>query len=98
MKGRILTVTFNRHNLDEMIKVWPEFAKNHKGRGLVAMYLFLDKNTCQGRSITIWESEELMKAAADRPDLKEKWKELDQYYAAPPQSEVFDIATKLVLA
>ena len=91
MRGRIMHVTLKKELLDEAIKAWPTYTKNFRGRGMVAQFMFVDRETCQVRSVTVWESQEILAENERRPELPGQLSTFERFYADKPYWTYYDI-------
>src|SRR5262245_56370321 len=91
MRGRIMHVKLKSETLDEAIKVWPQYTRNFHGRGLIAQFMLLDRDTCEVRSVTIWESQEAITRNEQRPELAAMFGSFDRYYADKPYWTYLDM-------
>jgi hypothetical protein len=53
----------------------------------------IDRESFSIRSITIWQSEEIMRKNDGRIELRAHLKSFDQYYAEPPTYAYFDVSS-----
>ncbi|MBM3597700.1 MAG: hypothetical protein FJX35_05760 [Alphaproteobacteria bacterium] len=91
MRGRIMHVTVKKELLDEALKVWPTYTPNFFGRGLIASFMMVDRDTCQVRSVTIWDSQESITKNENRPELAPMFASFEKYYADKPYWLYFDL-------
>ncbi|MGE3371489.1 MAG: hypothetical protein AB7I79_22320 [Rhizobiaceae bacterium] len=68
LKCRIMTVKIRLSSIEDAIREWPKYVLNFAGRGLIAQSSGGDRATGDLRSVTIWESQEVLKANEGRPD------------------------------
>ena len=93
MFARFTIVQVKVDKIDETIKLYEESvvpgAKSKKGyRGI---YLFTDRKSGKGYSISLWDSEEDAIANEQSGYYKEQVNKFIEYFAAPPVQEGYEV-------
>ena len=91
MFARVMTSYPKPEAIDQAVAEWPAHIAAFKGKGLVAGYLFLDREAGQFRSITIWESEEAQKINATSPEQVHGRTEFSKHLNATPVPSTFEV-------
>lgn len=91
MTARVMSVTLEQDSLTEAMAEWPEHIAKFKDQGLVAGYLFVDRTTGRGLSITIWESAEAQEANLASREQAEGRAAMMKYFAATPTPAVYAV-------
>ena len=96
MFARFTIVQVKLEKIDETIKLYEESvvpgAKAQKGyKGL---YLFTDRSTGKGCSISLWDSEEDAVANEQSGYYKEQVNKFIEYFAAPPVQEGYEVVVQ----
>jgi heme-degrading monooxygenase HmoA len=63
-----------------------------KGKGLIAGYLFLDREALQFLSITVWESEEAQRRNSVSPEQIHGRAEFSKHLVGAPVPSTYDVA------
>ena len=96
MFARFTIVQVNPDKVDEVIKLYEESvvpaAKSQKGyRGA---YLYTDRKTGKGYSISLWDSEEDAIANEQSGYYKEQVGKFAEYLTAPPVQEGYEVSVQ----
>ena len=96
MFARFTIVQVNVDTVDEVIKLYEDSvvpaAKSQKGyRGA---YLFTDRKTGKGYSISLWDSEEDAIANEQSGYYKEQVGKFAEYFTAPPVQESYEVSVQ----
>ena len=93
MFARFTIVQVKLDKIDETIKLYEESvvpgAKTQKG--YQGIYLFTDRSTGKGYSISLWDSEEDAVANEQSGYYKEQVNKFIEYFAAPPVQEGYEV-------
>ena len=96
MFARFTIVQVKPEKIDETIKLYEESvvpgAKAQQG--YQAIYLFTDRNTGKGYSISLWDSEEDAVANEQSGYYKEQVNKFMEYFAAPPVQEGYELVVQ----
>ena len=96
MFARFTIVQVKPEKIDETIKLYEESvvpgAKAQKG--YQGIYLFTDRSTGKGYSISLWDSEEDAVANEQSGYYKEQVNKFMEYFAAPPVQEGYEAVVK----
>jgi len=96
MFARFTIVQVKPEKIDETIKLYEESvvpgAKAQKG--YQGIYLFTDRSTGKGYSISLWDSEEDAVANEQSGYYKEQVSKFMEYFAAPPVQEGYEAVVK----
>ncbi|MEW6633507.1 MAG: hypothetical protein AB1440_21780 [Pseudomonadota bacterium] len=96
MQLRIMTVKLKLETIEDAIRAWPKYVPNFAGRGLVAQFTGVNRETGDLRSVTIWESKEILKSNEGRADIVNQLASFDVYYADKPVWTYFDLTSSYV--
>src|SRR4051794_26649808 len=91
MFARMMTSTAKPGSMETAIAEWPQHIGAFKGKGLIASYLFADRQTQQFISITIWESEEAQQRNSTSPEQVKGRAEFAKNLTGLPVASVFDV-------
>ena len=96
MFARFTIVQVNPDKVDEVIRLYEESvvpaAKSQKGyRGA---YLYTDRKTGKGYSISLWDSEEDAIANEQSGYYKEQVGKFSEYLTAPPVQEGYEVSVQ----
>lgn len=96
MFARFTIVQVNADKVDEVIKLYEDSvvpaAKSQKGyRGA---YMFTDRKTGKGYSISLWDSEEDAIANEQSGYYKEQVGKFAEYFTAPPVQEGYEVSVQ----
>jgi heme-degrading monooxygenase HmoA len=96
MFARFTIVQVKPEKIDETIKLYEESvvpnAKEQKG--YQGIYLFTDRSTGKGYSISLWDSEEDAVANEQSGYYKEQVNRFMEYFAAPPVQEGYEVVVR----
>ena len=96
MFARFTIVQMNVDKVDEAIKLYEDSVvpggKSQKGFG--GIYLFTDRKTGKGYSISLWESEEDAIANEQSGYYKEQVGKFAEYFTAPPVQESYEVSVQ----
>jgi len=96
MYARFTIVQVKPDKIDETIKIYKESvvpgAKAQKG--YQGIYLFTDRSTGKGYSISLWDSEADAVANEQSGYYKEQVNKFIEYFAGPPVQEGYEVAVQ----
>ena len=96
MFARFTIVEVNVDKVDEVIKLYEDgvvpAAKSQ--RGYCGAYMFTNRKTGKGYSISLWESEEDAIANEQSGYYKEQVGKFAEYFTAPPVQEGYEVLSK----
>ena len=96
MFARFTIVQMKEDKMDEAIKLYEESvvpgAKLQKG--FCGIYLFADRKTGKGYSISLWDSEEDAVANEQSGYYKEQVGKFAEHFSAPPSQEGYELSVK----
>ena len=96
MFARFTIVEVNVDKVDEVIKLYEDgvvpAAKSQKG--YCGAYMFTNRKTGKGYSISLWESEEDAIANEQSGYYKEQVGKFAEYFTAPPVQEGYEVSVK----
>ena len=96
MFARFTIVQMKEEKFDDAIKLYEDSvvpsAKSQKG--FCGIYLFTDRKTGKGCSISLWDSEEDAVANEQSGYYKEQVGKFAQYFTAPPAQEGYEVSVK----
>ncbi len=91
MFARVMTSTVKLESTDAAVAGWPTHISAFKGKGLIAGYLFLDRNANQFLSITVWESEEAQRRNASSSEQIHGRSEFTKHLTGSPVPSTYDV-------
>src|SRR5262245_55138911 len=91
MFARVMTSTVRPDAVEAAVEEWPHHMHAFKGKGLIADYLFLDRQTTQFQSITIWESEEAQRRNASSPEQIQGRAAFMQHLTGAPAPSTYEV-------
>jgi heme-degrading monooxygenase HmoA len=91
MFARVMTSTVKPQSIDAAVAEWPTHISVFKGKGLIAGYLFLDRNTSQFLSITVWESEDAQRRNSTSPEQIHGRSEFSKHLTGTPVPSTFEV-------
>ena len=92
MHARVMTSSPKPGSADAAIAEWPRHISAFKGKGLVAGYLFFDRNDNRFLSITIWASEEAQKRNATSPEQIHGRAQFMKHLTGAPLPATYEVA------
>jgi heme-degrading monooxygenase HmoA len=96
MFARFTIVQMKENKFDEAIKLYEDSvvpgAKSQKG--FCEIYLFTDRKTGKGYSISLWDSEEDAVANEQSGYYKEQVGKFAEHFSAPPVQEGYEVSVK----
>jgi hypothetical protein len=92
MYARVMTSNPKSGSAEIAIAEWPQHINAFKGKGLVAGYLFFDRNANQFLSITIWENEEAQKRNATSPEQIHGRAQFMKHLMSAPMPSTYEVA------
>ncbi len=96
MFARFTIVEVNVDKVDEVIKLYEDgvvpAAKSQKG--YCGAYMFTNRKTGKGYSISLWESEEDAIANEQSGYYKEQVGKFAEYFTAPPVQEGYEVSVQ----
>jgi heme-degrading monooxygenase HmoA len=96
MFARFTIVEVNVDKVDEVIKLYEDgvvpAAKSQ--RGYCGAYMFTNRKTGKGYSISLWESEEDAIANEQSGYYKEQVGKFAEYFTAPPVQEGYEVSVQ----
>ena len=96
MFARFTIVQVKPEKIDETIKIYEESvvpsAKEQKG--YQGIYLFTDRSSGKGYSVSLWDSEADAVANEQSGYYKEQVGKFMEYFAAPPVQEGYEVVVK----
>ena len=99
MFARFTIVQMKMDKMDEAIKLYEASvvpgAKSQKGFG--GIYLFTDRQTGKGYSISLWDSEEDAVANEQSGYYKEQVGKFAEHFSAPPVQEGYEVSVAALL-
>jgi heme-degrading monooxygenase HmoA len=90
--ARVMTSTAIPGSLDTAIGEWPLHMEAFRGKGMVACYLLVDRETNRIMSITIWESADAQQRNSISPEQLKGRSEFTKLLTAPPVPSVYEVA------
>jgi heme-degrading monooxygenase HmoA len=91
MFARVMTSTVKPEAIEAAVAEWPHHIGAFKGKGLIAGYLFLDREARQFLSITVWESEEAQRRNASSPEQAHGRAEFSKHLTSPPVPSTYAV-------
>ena len=99
MFARFTIVQMKEDKMDEAIKLYEDSvvpgAKSQKG--FCGIYLFTDRKTGKGYSISLWDSEEDAVANEQSGYYKEQVGKFAEHFSAPPVQEGYEVPVAALL-
>ena len=96
MFARFTIVQMKMDKMDEAIKLYEEsvVAGGKQQKGFRGIYLFTDRKTGKGYSVSLWDSEEDAVANEQSGYYKEQVGKFAEHFSAPPVQEGYDVSVK----
>jgi heme-degrading monooxygenase HmoA len=96
MFARFTIVQVKPEKIDETIKLYEESVVPgaKKQKGYQGIYLFTDRSTGKGYSISLWDSEADAVANEQSGYYKEQVNRFMEYFAAPPVQEGYEVVIR----
>ncbi len=96
MHARVTTVRIRPGKLEETLEIGRNSIAPAAGeqRGFVGLYLLTDAETGVGISITLWETEEDLKAGDESGYYREQLDKLAGVLADRPESQVYEVSIR----
>ena len=91
MHARVMNVSLKMECVESAMADWAHYTPKFKDMGLVDGYMLVDRDTGKVLSVTIWESEEAVRAQEGDPRFKEAIDHFRQYFAAEPTSSYYTV-------
>ena len=91
MFARVMTSTVKPEAIEAAVAEWPSHIQLFKGKGLIAGYLFLDREALRFLSITVWESEEAQRRNSISPEQVHGRAEFSKHLTGPPVPSTYDV-------
>jgi heme-degrading monooxygenase HmoA len=91
MFARVMTSTVKPGATDAAVAEWPGHIQAFKGKGLIAGYLFLDREAGRFLSITVWENEEAQRLNASSPEQIHGRDEFSRHLTGPPEPRTYEV-------
>jgi heme-degrading monooxygenase HmoA len=94
MFARLVTVQIQQGKMDEATNIYGDSVvpAAQQQKGFKSGFLFSDPSTGKGVSITLWETEDDMKASETSGYLQEQIAKFAAVLAAPPTTEHYEVA------
>lgn len=96
MFARFTIVQVKLDKIDETIKLYEErvVPGGKAQKGYRGIYLFTDRSTGKGYSVSLWDSEEDAVANEQSGYYKEQVNKFIEYFAAPPVQEGYEVVVQ----
>jgi heme-degrading monooxygenase HmoA len=96
MFARFTIVQVKPEKIDKTIKLYEEnvVPSAKKQKGYQGIYLFTDRSTGKGYSISLWDSEADAVANEQSGYYKEQVNRFMEYFAAPPVQEGYEVVIR----
>ncbi len=96
MFARFTIVQMKVDKVDEAIKLYEDsvVSGGKAQKGFSGIYLFTDRKTGKGYSISLWESEEDAIANEQSGYYQEQVRKFAEYFAAPPVQEGYEVSVQ----
>jgi len=96
MFARFTIVQVKLDKIDETIRLYEESVVpgGRAQKGYRGIYLFTDRSTGKGYSISLWDSEEDAVANEQSGYYKEQVNRFIEYFAAPPVQEGYEVVVQ----
>ena len=96
MFARFTIVQGNPDKVDEIIKIYEDSVVpgSKSQKGFCGIYLFTDRKTGKGYSISLWDSEEDAVANEQSGYYKEQVGKFAEHFSAPPVQEGYEVSVQ----
>ena len=91
MFARVMTSTVKPEAVEAAVAEWPSHIQLFKGKGLIAGYLFLDREALRFLSITVWESEEAQRRNSISPEQVHGRAKFSKHLTGSPVPSTYDV-------
>ena len=97
MFARFTIVQVNVDKVDEVIKLYEDnvVPGGKAQKGFCGIYLFTDRQTGKGYSISLWDSEEDAIANEQSGYYREQLGKFAEYFTAPPIQEGYEVSVQV---
>ena len=96
MFARVMTSTVKPEAIDAAVAEWPGHIQAFKGNGLIAGYLFLDRDARRFLSITVWESEEAQRLNSTSTEQVHGRAEFSKHLTGPPVPSTYEVVATVL--
>jgi heme-degrading monooxygenase HmoA len=91
MFARVMTSTVKPDAIAAAVAEWPGHIQAFKGKGLIAGYLFLDREARRFLSITVWENEGAQRLNASSPEQIHGRAEFGKHLTGLPEPSTYEV-------
>ena len=95
MYGRVNYVNFKTDTLDDVAGLWPLAVSTYRGKGFVAGYFLLDRDSGDSVSIVLFESETAMRANESAGDFRSAESQFREWRNTEPDKHYYEVVANV---